>query len=243
MSDPSTPPPSYEPASSSTVVGGKRKSSLLGSIPRIHWIFAGIFFLFVAAGNIPSLAPPKADVETLMRVPKGAKASVIEAIESENKVIRERNDERELKASEELDEWNNKGKKRMALWLMFSQYLTGVILSIWIVYTIITVVLWPLLAGLAKFLGADFASIITPVVLLGLADVTAKSITQNIPTLPAEASGVLPALLTFIDFIIRPACNLITSFADVVLRNWVVGTAYLIIVIYAVLRKYFQPKF
>ena len=97
-----TPGPIQPPPPAAPVYPARR--SFFSRIPKIHFLFAGLLLLFVALGKIPSMEAPKADLETVMRVPKNANDKQKEDIAAQNKLIAERNAEREEKIQDDLVE-------------------------------------------------------------------------------------------------------------------------------------------
>ncbi|MBP7949355.1 MAG: hypothetical protein KA004_06840 [Verrucomicrobiales bacterium] len=227
MNDPLPPPPAMPAAP-------RHK------FPVVHVIFAALLLVFVCGGYIPSLDPPKPDLETALRIPHKATDEQKKKLEEDNKKIAERNQEKTEEAATELDEWRNGGQERMEKWLAFCRFGALLIAALWLIYCVVAYLINPLLGFLARFVGPEFAAVLSPLILLGLFSVLAR-ILQNASQSIQTKSGFMAAGIQYVKHIIDPACAAAISFADLVLRNWVVGSAYLVVVIYTVLRKYIRP--
>jgi hypothetical protein len=124
-----------------------------------------------------------------------------------------------------------------------AQFCAALVAALWVVFFVCSYMVRPLLKFLKDFLGDDFAKVITPIVVLGIAYVLATIILQNtsLKELGPGGYGFTVTVISYINHVLRPFLGFIINFTEFVVKNWTVGLVYLAIVVYAIIRKFKKP--
>jgi hypothetical protein len=130
----------------------------------------------------------------------------------------------------------------MESWLSFCRFTAAVAAVLWVGFVIISYLLRPMLSALSRMLGADFAAVLSPLVLIGvfsaLAVVTNTAVNQFMP----KSAGFLASFQAIVFSVVTPICAIILEFRDFILNNWMVSVAYLLVVLFVVLKKFFKTN-
>ncbi len=208
---------------------------------KTNLIFAALLAIFVVAGYLPSTDGPKYEAIEHKEIPAAATADTRAAIDKDNAEIDKKNTEGQQKVSKAQREWEKHGREnRMAL-VTLARFGAAMLAALWVVFFVCSYLVTPLLKFLKDFLGEDFAKVITPMVLLGVAYVLAEIVVQNSSVKELPPYGYVATIINFANHIIRPFLGFIINFTDFVVKNWTVGLVYLSIVIYAIIRKFVKP--
>ena len=230
-----TPPSPSEPSNAVHVCGKIRQDS------KIHLIFAGLLAVFVAIGYYPSGDGPKFDPIEHKTIPVAASADTRVAIDKENAEIDKKNVEGQEKSAKAMKDWQKSGRENQAAMRLLAQFAAGLLAALWVVFFVCSYLVKPLLKFLKDFLGEDFAKVITPLFLLGIAYVLATIVVQNSSVKELGGHGFVVTLITYANHILRPFLGFIIEFTEFVVKNWTVGVAYLLIIVYAILKKFAKP--
>ena len=207
----------------------------------IHLIIAVLLALLVTAGYYPSPDGPKYMPVEHKEIPAAASADTRAAIDKDNAEIDKKNTEDQLKVAKAQREWEKHGRENHTALRTLARFTAALLAAFWVVFFVCSYLVMPLLKFLKDFLGEDFAKVITPLVLLGVAYVLASIVVQNTSVKELPPSGFVTTIITFANHIIRPFLGFIIDFTDFVVKNWTVGLVYLAIVIYAIVRKFVRP--
>jgi hypothetical protein len=53
--------------------------------------------------------------------------------------------------------------------------------------------------------------------------------------------GFVVTLIAYANHLLRPVLGFVMEFTEFVVKNWTVGAAYLLIIVYAIVRKFKRP--
>ena len=204
-------------------------------------IFAALIAIFVVAGYMPSTEAPKYEFIEHKEIPAAASTDTRAAIDKENVEIDKKNTEGQQKEAKALREWTKHGKENRMAQVTLAKFAAALLAASWVVFFVCSYLVRPLLKFLRDFLGEDFAKVITPLVLLGVAYVLASIVVQNSSVKDLPPYGVVATIVNLANHIIRPFLGFIIDFTEFVVKNWTVGLVYLSIVIYAIIRKFVRP--
>lgn len=228
-------PPHNESSETPTVCAKIKRDS------NIHLIIAVLLAFLVTAGYYPSSNGPKYEPVEHKEIPAAASADTRSAIDKDNAEIDKKNTEDQQKIAKDQREWEKHGREnRMAL-LTLARFAAALLAAFWVVFSVCSYLVMPLLKFLKDFLGEDFAKVITPLVLLGVAYVLASIIVQNLSVKELPPHGFVTTFINYTNHVLRPFLGFIIDFTDFVVKNWTVGLVYLAIVIYAIIRKFVRP--
>ncbi len=208
----------------------------------LHIIIATVLAVLVIAGYYPSPDGPKYDPIERQDVPVTASAETRVAIDKANAEIDKTNAERQQSVLKEQRAWEKHGRERHTAFVALMRFGAALLAALWVVYAVCAYLVKPLLKFLKDFLGEEFAKVGTPMVLLGIAYVLALILRQNSGNgqgLPTH--GLVLTVITYIQHVIRPFVGFIIDFTEFVVKNWTVAMVYLLIVVYAILRKFVRP--
>lgn len=207
----------------------------------IHILFASLLLVFVAIVHYPSGEGPKFDPIENKTAPAGATAETRAAIAKENAEIDKKNTEAKEEVAKAMKKWQKSGRENQAALRLLARFLGGLLAALWVVFFVCSYLVRPLLKFLKNFLGEDFAKVITPLFLLGIAYVLATIVVQNTSVKELTGHGFVVTLIAYANHILRPFLGFIIDFTEFVVKNWTVGVAYLLIIVYALVRKFKQP--
>jgi hypothetical protein len=228
------PPQPPEPCNAGHICGKIKQDS------KLHLIVAGLLLLFVTVGYYPSGDGPKYDPIEQKTVPATATADTRAAIDKENAEIDKKNAEAREEAAKAMKKWEKSGRENQAAMRLLAKFAAGLLAALWVVFFVCSYLVRPLLKFLKDFLGEDFAKVITPLFLLGIAYVLATIVLQN-TVKELTGHGFVVTLIAYANHILRPFLGFIIEFTEFVVKNWTVGVAYLLIIVYAILRKFAKP--
>ncbi len=229
------PPPPPEPNTAGNVCGRIKQDSI------IHLVIVALLAIFVAVGYYPSGEGPKFDPIERKTAPVAASADTRAAIDKENAEIDKKNAEGQEEVAKALKHWQKSGRENQAAIRLLAQYAAGLLAALWVVFFVSSYLIRPLLKFLKEFLGEDFAKVITPLFLLGIAYVLATIVVQNTSVKELAGHGFVVTLIQLANHILRPFLGFIIDFTEFVVKNWTVGAAYLLIIVYAIVRKFKKP--
>ncbi len=228
-------PPTIESSEADSVCAKLKRDSTT------HLIFAALLAIFVIAGYMPSTDGPKYEAIEHKEIPAAATTDTRAAIDKENAEIDKKNSEGQQKDAKDQREWVKHGRENRLAQVTLARFAAALLAAFWVVFFVCSYLVTPLLKFLRDFLGDDFAKVITPMVLLGVAYVLANIVVQNSAVKELPPYGVVATLVNFTNHIIRPFLGFIIEFTEFVVKNWTVGLVYLFIVIYAIIRKFVRP--
>ena len=233
MSD--IPPPPTESSEAGNVSQKIRQDS------KIHLMFAVLLAIFVAAGYYPSAEGPKYEPIEHKEISATASVETRTAIDKDNADIDKKNIEGQQKIVKTQREWEKHGRENHLALLTLARFGAALFAALWVVFFVCSYLVKPLLKFLKDFLGEDFAKVITPIVLLGVAYVLAQIVVQNSSVKELPTHGLVATIINFANHIIRPFLGFVIDFTEFVVKNWTVGLVYLSIVVYAIIRKFVRP--
>ena len=207
----------------------------------IHIIFASLLLVFVAIGYYPSGDGPKYDPIERKTASANATADTRAAIDKENAEIDKKNTEAREEVEKASKKWEKSGRENQAAIRLLARFLAGLLAAVWAVFFVCSYLVRPLLKFLNDFLGEDFAKVITPLFLLGIAYVLATLVVQNTSVKEIGGHGFVVTLIAYANHILRPVLGFIIDFTEFVVKTWTVSIAYLLIIVYAILRKFVKP--
>ena len=207
----------------------------------IHLIFAALLLVFVGVGYYPSGEGPKYDPIERKTAPAAATADTRAAIDKENVEIDKKNAEGQEESAKAMKKWQKSGRENEAAIRLLARFLGGLLAALWVVFFVCSYLVRPLLKFLKDFLGEDFAKVITPLFMLGIAYVLATIVLQNSSVKEITGHGLVVTLIAYANHILRPFLGFIIDFTEFVVKNWTVGVAYLLIIVYAIVRKFKRP--
>ncbi|MEO6789134.1 MAG: hypothetical protein ABI318_23675, partial [Chthoniobacteraceae bacterium] len=173
--------------------------------------------------------------------PAAASAETRVAIDKEYAEIDKKNTEAQEKVVREQRAWEKHGRENHMAMRMLAQFFAALLAALWVVFFVCSYLVRPLLKFLKDFLGEDFAKVITPMVVLGIAYVLAEIVVQNSSVKDLGGHGLVVTIITYINHVLRPFLGFIIDFTEFVVKNWTVGLVYLAIVVYAIIRKFKTP--
>ena len=229
------PPPPPEPNNAVHVCAQIKKDSM------IHWIVAALLLIFVSIAYYPSGEGPKFEPIEHKTAPATATADTRAAIDKENAEIDKKNGEARDENAKAMKQWEKSGRENQAAMRLLARFLAGLLAALWVVFFVCSYLVRPLLKFLKDFLGEDFAKVITPLFMLGIAYVLATIVVQNSSVKELTGHGFVVTLIAYANHILRPFLGFIIDFTEFVVKNWTVGTAYLLIIVYAIVRKFKKP--
>jgi hypothetical protein len=228
------PPQPPEPCNAGHICGKIKQDS------KIHLIVAALLALFVTVGYFPSGEGPKFEPIEQKTVPATATADTRAAIDKENAEIDKKNVEGREEAAKAMKKWEKSGRENEAAMRLLAKFAAGLLAALWVVFFVCSYLVKPLLKFLKDFLGEDFAKVITPLFLLGIAYVLATIVLQN-TVKELTGHGFVVTWIAYANHILRPFLGFIIEFTEFVVKNWTVGVAYLLIIVYAIVRKFAKP--
>lgn len=229
------PPPPPETSTAGDVFGKIKKDA------KIHLIFAALLAVFIGIGYFPSGEGPKFDPIEHKTAPATASADTRAAIDKENAEIDKKNTDGREELAKALKDWQKSGRENQAALRLLAQFLASLLASLWVVFFVCSYLVKPLLKFLKDFLGEDFAKVITPLFMLGIAYVLATNVVQNLAVKDLSGHGLVVTLIHYVNHILRPFLGFIINFTEFIVKNWTVGVAYLLIIVYAIVRKFAKP--
>jgi len=229
------PPPPPEPNNAVHVFAQIKKDSM------IHWIIAALILVFVGIAYYPSGEGPKFEPIEHKTAPATATADTRAAIDKENAEIDKKNGEARDENAKAMKQWEKSGRENQAAMRLLARFLAGLLAALWVAFFVCSYLVRPLLKFLKAFLGEDFAKVITPLFMLGIAYVLATIVVQNSSVKELTGHGFVVTLIAYANHILRPFLGFIIDFTEFVVKNWTVGTAYLLIIVYAIVRKFKKP--
>lgn len=207
----------------------------------IHLIFAALLAVFVSVAYYPSGDGPKFDPIERKTAAANATADTRAAIDKENAEIDKKNVEAQEETAKAMKKWQKSGRENQAAMRLLARFVAGLLAAAWAVFAVCSYLVRPLLKFLTDFLGEDFAKVITPLFMLGIAYVLATLVMQNLSVKELAGHGFVVTLIAYVNHLLRPFLSVIIDFTEFVVKNWTVGTAYLLIIVYAIVRKFKQP--
>ena len=208
---------------------------------KFHAIIAAVLAVFVIFGYFPSPDGPKFEPVEHKEIPASASADTRAAIDKENAEIDKKNAERRDETAKASREWEKKGRDNFLARRMLAQFLAALVAALWAAFFICAYLVVPMLKFLKDFLGGDFAKVVTPLVVLGIAYVVASIIQQSLPVKDLPSHGFVATVMQLVNHVLQPLLGAVTIFTEFVVKNWTVGLVYLAIVVYAIIRKFKQP--